>query len=135
MFKKIVVGTDGSNTARAAVDHAIGIAEATGARVYVIAAFKSATSPFEGSSIELGRRVLDEVKEEYAARGVTMLTDVREGTPADAIIGAAEEEDADLIVVGNVGMGQDPRFRGGSVPNAISHHAPCNVLIVHTSDA
>jgi nucleotide-binding universal stress UspA family protein len=57
---------------------------------------------------------------------------MREGDPADAIIDAAEEEGADLIVVGNRGMQGAKRFLLGSVPNRVAHHAPCSVLIVHT---
>jgi nucleotide-binding universal stress UspA family protein len=52
---------------------------------------------------------------------------------ADAIIGVAEDVGADLIVVGNRGMSGMTRFVLGSVPNKISHHAPCNLLIVNTA--
>ena len=45
----------------------------------------------------------------------------------------AEERGADLIVVGNKGMTGARRFLLGSVPNKISHHAPCSVLIIRTT--
>jgi nucleotide-binding universal stress UspA family protein len=45
----------------------------------------------------------------------------------------AETEGADLIVVGNKGMTGARRFLLGNVPNKVSHHAPCSVLIVRTS--
>jgi nucleotide-binding universal stress UspA family protein len=45
----------------------------------------------------------------------------------------AEETGADLIVVGNKGMTGAERFLLGSVPNKVSHHAPCSVLIVRTT--
>jgi nucleotide-binding universal stress UspA family protein len=57
----------------------------------------------------------------------------RQGDPADAILDVAEERGADLIVVGNKGMTGAKRFLLGSVPNKVSHHAPCSVLIVRTS--
>jgi nucleotide-binding universal stress UspA family protein len=57
----------------------------------------------------------------------------REGDPADAILDVAEETNADLIVVGNKGMTGAKRFLLGSVPNKVSHHAPCGVLIVRTT--
>ena len=57
----------------------------------------------------------------------------REGDPADAILDVAEERDADLIVVGNKGMTGAKRFLLGSVPNKVSHHAPCSVLIIRTT--
>jgi nucleotide-binding universal stress UspA family protein len=55
------------------------------------------------------------------------------GDAADAILDVAEEQQCDLIVVGNKGMTGAKRFLLGSVPNKISHHAPCSVLIVRTS--
>ena len=59
-------------------------------------------------------------------------TFARQGDAADAILDVAEEQRADLIVVGNKGMTGAKRFLLGSVPNKISHHAPCSVLIVRT---
>jgi len=56
-----------------------------------------------------------------------------EGDPAEAILNIAEGTDADLIVVGNKGMTGARRFLLGSVPNNISHHAPCSVIIVRTT--
>jgi nucleotide-binding universal stress UspA family protein len=60
-------------------------------------------------------------------------TFARQGDAADAILDVAEEQGADLIVVGNKGMTGAKRFLLGSVPNKVSHHAPCSVLIVRTS--
>ncbi len=59
------------------------------------------------------------------------------GDPADALLATAEQVHADLIVVGNRGMSGMKRFVLGSVPNKVSHHCPCSLLIVdtrHTSD-
>ena len=65
--------------------------------------------------------------------GVEVQTIARQGEPADAILDVAEEQNADLIVVGNKGMTGAKRFLLGSVPNKVSHHAPCSVLIVRTT--
>ena len=65
--------------------------------------------------------------------GVDVETHAREGDPADAILDVAEEENADLIVVGNKGMTGAKRFLLGSVPNKVSHHAPCSVMIIRTT--
>ncbi len=65
--------------------------------------------------------------------GIEVETFAREGDPADAILDVAEEHDADLIVVGNKGMTGARRFLLGSVPNKVSHHAPCSVLIIRTT--
>jgi nucleotide-binding universal stress UspA family protein len=56
------------------------------------------------------------------------------GSPADAIVRVAEQEKADLVVVGNKGM-KGVRRVLGSVPNSVAHGAPCSVLIVDTKPA
>jgi len=56
-----------------------------------------------------------------------------QGDPADAILNVAEEIKADLIVVGNKGMTGARRYFLGSVPNKVSHHAPCSVMIIRTT--
>jgi nucleotide-binding universal stress UspA family protein len=71
--------------------------------------------------------------EELAGSGLQVETVAREGDPADAILDVAEETGADLIVVGNKGMTGAKRFLLGSVPNKVSHHAPCSVLIIRTT--
>jgi nucleotide-binding universal stress UspA family protein len=57
---------------------------------------------------------------------------VGKGDPAEMLIEAAEDTGGDLIVVGSKGMASATRFVLGSVPNKVSHHAPCDVIIVHT---
>ena len=76
---------------------------------------------------------LREAAEQIKEAGVEIHTYAREGDPADAILDVAEERDAGLIVVGNKGMTGAKRFLLGSVPNKISHHAPCSVLIIRTT--
>jgi nucleotide-binding universal stress UspA family protein len=76
---------------------------------------------------------LEQAAEEVRAAGVPVETFAREGDPADAILDVAEERGSDLIVVGNKGMTGAKRFLLGSVPNKVSHHAPCSVLIVRTT--
>ena len=53
--------------------------------------------------------------------------------PRTRFLDVAEEQGAELIVVGNKGMTGAKRFLLGSVPNKVSHHAPCSVLIVRTT--
>ena len=65
--------------------------------------------------------------------GVTVNVYPRQGDPADAILDVAEEQNADLVIVGNKGMTGAKRFLLGSVPNKVSHHAPCSVLIIRTT--
>ncbi len=139
MFQRILVGTDGSGTAATAVEHAVELAKATGAELVVMSAYQA---PREGSApftedvapgIDVGRGLLSDVERRYGEE-VTLRTVLREGAPADALIEAAEAEKADVIIVGNRGMSGAKRFVMGSVPNTVSHHAPCHVLIVHTTE-
>ena len=76
---------------------------------------------------------LSAAADEVRGAGLDVETFAREGDPADAILDVAEEREADLIVVGNKGMTGARRFLLGSVPNKVSHHAPCSVLIVRTT--
>ncbi|MFA5891294.1 MAG: universal stress protein [Actinomycetota bacterium] len=140
MFQRIVVGTDGSGTAAAAVRHAAELCKTFGAELIAVSAYstpREAPPPladaqgFPGSEVAAG--LLEDVEKRYGSQ-VKMRTIAREGSAADAIIEVAEAESADLIVVGNKGMTSAKRFLLGSVPNAVSHHAPCHVLIVHTTD-
>jgi nucleotide-binding universal stress UspA family protein len=78
--------------------------------------------------------MLNAAREEAVRAGVAEVEAFgRQGDAADAILDVAEEQRADLIVVGNKGMTGAKRFLLGSVPNKVSHHAPCSVLIVRTS--
>ena len=58
---------------------------------------------------------------------------VSSGDAADMLVEAAEDTGADLIVVGSKGMTSATRFVLGNVPNKVSHHAPCSVLIIRTT--
>ncbi len=147
MFKKIVVGTDGSDTAKEAVRQAVDLAKNVGATVNVVSAYR----PVDAGRLRRERQevpedlkwminpredveaLLREVTDEAKESGVSIEGFAREGEPADALIDVAEEEDADLIVVGNRGMTGASRFVLGSVPNKVSHHAPCSVMIVRTT--
>jgi nucleotide-binding universal stress UspA family protein len=145
--ESIVVGTDGSDTAAEAVRQATELARALGARVHLVCAYE----PVPESRLRVERlevpqdvqwtvnpredveRVLEIEAEAIRAAGVEVETLAREGDAADAILDVAEQRDADLIVVGNKGMTGAKRFLLGSVPNKISHHAPCSVLIIRTT--
>jgi nucleotide-binding universal stress UspA family protein len=152
VYKSIVVGTDFSDTAAQAVEQAAEIAKAFHATLHIVTAFKPAmTTSIAASSLEAmatggaeflqeaDSRIADEVEStlsqmanKLSGNGLSVKTHSCAGEPADALIDVAESEKADLLVVGNRGMGGVKRFVLGSVPNKISHHAPCSVLIVHT---
>jgi nucleotide-binding universal stress UspA family protein len=147
VFQSIVVGTDGSETARKAVDAAVELARLTGARLELVSAYEPVTSqrlraearqvPADMQWMVNPREDVDatlaEAAERVADAGVEARSWAREGDPADAILDVAEELAAELIVVGNKGMTGAKRFLLGSVPNRVSHHAPCSVMIVRTT--
>ncbi len=147
MFQRIVVGTDGSETAAEAVRQAMELAKLTGAALEIVSAYSPVSQTrLRGESGEIpgdiahsvGPRedvnvVLEAASGPAGEAGVTVTTHAREGDPADAILDVAEEMKADLVVVGNKGMTGARRFLLGSVPNKISHHAPCGVYIVRTT--
>lgn len=146
MFNRIVVGTDGSETAAQAVRQAIELARLSGGTLSIVSAYSSSgrRAGAEQSEApadvqyEVGPRedvilVLDAAAAEAKEAGVEVRTHPVEGDPADAILNVAEEVKADLIVVGNKGMTGARRYLLGSVPNNVSHHAPCSVIIVRTT--
>ena len=147
MFGRIVVGTDGSETAAEAVRQATELAKVAGAKLDLVSAFepipqqrlKEEAQEIPGDVAHgIGAREDVNVTLETAAGrakqdGVEAQTHPREGDPADAILDVAEEIGADLIVVGNKGMTGAKRFLLGSVPNKVSHHAPCSVMIIRTT--
>ena len=127
-YEKIVVGTDGSPTARVAEQVAVRIAGATQGRLTVL-------SVQAGEDGEPARAALEGARENAERHGIQPETRALNGEPADAIVEFADREDADLIVVGDVGMGGPRRFRLGGVADRISHAMPCDLLIVRTSRA
>ncbi len=148
MFTRIVVGTDGSETAGEAVRQAIDMAKISGATLSIVSAYAPVSSrrvrdeQLEAPTDiqhEIGPRedvnlVLEAAAAEARKAGIEEVrTHPVEDDPADAILNVAEETDADLIVVGNKGMTGARRFLLGSVPNNVSHHAPCSVIIVRTT--
>ncbi len=147
MFKSIVVATDGSDTATQAVREAVDLAGAVGAKLEIVSAYlpvpeqrlsaERRDAPEDVQWAVNPRQDVETALSEAAVvardAGVTVGTHAREGDPADAILGVAEELEADLVIVGNKGMTGAKRFLLGSVPNKVSHHATCSVLIVRTT--
>jgi nucleotide-binding universal stress UspA family protein len=142
MYAKILVGTDGSETAAEAVRQAGELARLHGAELIVLHGAKTTSSgagggmyaaPVDPDAIRSAAQEILEQAESSLGSESKVRTIFREGDPAEAVLDAAEEEGADLIVVGNRGMRGAKRFLLGSVPNRVAHHAPCSVLIVHTT--
>jgi nucleotide-binding universal stress UspA family protein len=143
----ILVGTDGSSAAGAAVQRAVELAGAFGCRLLIVSAYAPGPTqpgPSAGDgpaaesrwainarddTLEL-LRAAERGAREQGIEGVE--TFARVGDGADAILDIAEEQRCELIVVGHTGLTGATRFLLGSVPSKVSHHAPCSVLIVRT---
>lgn len=152
MYQNIVVGIDGSETAAIALQHALALAKAGGGTLHVVNAYQNVSlgmaamaSGTGGASVDLdllnngmqqhGDTVCAAAADAATAEGVTVKTHVVCSDPADALVDVATAVAADLLVVGNRGMSGMKRFMLGSVPNRISHHSPCSLLIVNTTGA
>ena len=149
MFGSILVGTDGSETARTAVRSAIELARQLGAALHIVSAYEPPSVQRlrgAGDTASTSERewavsphadviaLLEDARREAQQAGLEAVeTFARQGDAADAILDVAEEQRSGLIVVGNKGMTGAKRFLLGSVPNKVSHHAPCSVLIVRTT--
>jgi nucleotide-binding universal stress UspA family protein len=144
MGDSIVVGTDGSETAKAAVDEAVRIAKALGAELHVVSAFQPLRGAKIGQAPEGAAKVwaplpdskveatLSEAAAAVRLGEVTVQTHAVQDDPVDALLGVADKVKATMIVVGSKGMHGARRLTLGNVPNQISHKARCNVLIVNT---
>ena len=147
LFNRIVVGTDGSESAAEAVRQAVELAGLTGARLDVVSAYEPVPNRRVESEVaqapgdvahEFGPReeatfALDSAVGAATAAGIEVTPHAMDGDPADAILDVAEKVGADLIVVGNKGMTGARRSLPGSVPNKVSHHSPCSVIIAKTT--
>jgi nucleotide-binding universal stress UspA family protein len=144
MFKSIVVGTDGSETADVALRRAIDLARLTGAKLHVVSAYEPAPAHVggnqpvaEAAEWSVGsdfkvESVLQRAQDEAGGGDVEIELHAPKGDAADSLINTAKEQNAELIVLGSRGM-RGARRLLGSVPNKVSHNAPCDVLIVQTS--
>jgi nucleotide-binding universal stress UspA family protein len=140
----VAVGTDGTDTAEKAVDFAIDLAKRYEARLVVISAYR----PVSESRLKAEQKdapediqwsinptedvdaILTDVEEKAQEAGLATTTVAGHGDPADVLVDHAEEQNADLLVIGNKGM---QRRILGSVPNSVAHKANCTVVVVKTT--
>jgi nucleotide-binding universal stress UspA family protein len=144
MIQTVTVGTDGSDTADKAVQFAFDLAEKFGAKIVIASSYR----PVSEDKVRRDQRdapddiqwsinptqevdaTLNSAAERARERGLEAVTEAREGQPAEVLCEIAEAYGSDVVVVGNRGM---HRKVLGSVPNSVSHNAPCSVVIVKTT--
>ena len=147
-YRNIVVGSDGSATAEKAVVQAATLAAASKARLIIVTAYTEGKGPAHDVNLdqvpadirfvltdrvqaeELGIHGRAAAKEAGAGKVVVQAIP---GDPAEVLLEAAKDFDAELIVVGSRGLNSHAHFILGSVAASVAHHAPCDVLVAHTT--
>jgi nucleotide-binding universal stress UspA family protein len=146
-YTSIVVGTDGSSTAERAVQEAAALALADQARLVIVSAYTAGATATgvdpDRVPEDIRHTLTDRVQaEELAEHGRAVAREAGvpkvviqalEGEPAKVLLAAADDFDADLIVVGSKGLTSHAHFILGSVASSVAHHAPCDVLVAHTT--
>ena len=144
MIATVAVGTDGSETAGRAVAAALDLAERFEASLVVLGAYArqrrapralrvgggSWDAEWAANDAKQTERILAFAEESAIERGVQCSSAMGEGDPGEVLVDLAERHGADVLVVGSKGM---ERRILGSVPNTVTHKAPCAVLVVKTT--
>jgi nucleotide-binding universal stress UspA family protein len=140
MISTVAVGTDGSATAAEAVRFAADLARRFDAELVLLSASEKESAPRRAqtdkelqwafSPSARAREILARTQRKAEAEGIRCRTLIDEGDPAEVLVQLAGECDADVLVIGNKGM---KRRMLGSVPNTVTHKAPCSVLVVKTT--
>jgi nucleotide-binding universal stress UspA family protein len=141
----IVVGSDGSPGAEAAVQRTIELVKGSGATIHLVCAYpgKSALERIGMTARQdpvdlrgVAADVLARDERRFSEAGFQVEKHVREGDPAQVILDVASENDADMIIVGARGGDAAPRrFLLGSVSAKLAHHSPRTLMIVREGEA
>lgn len=140
--KRILIATDGSETANEAADFGIEMVGCSGAKIYAL--YVIDTTPYRSVPLDQiwSKEALDEfervgheatsyVEEIGKAAGVEVEHRVLKGNPAEKIVNFAEDNNIDMIIVGSLGKGRYERIVLGSVSEKVLRHAKVPVLVVH----
>src|SRR5688500_14084551 len=144
MVKTVAVGTDGTGTADKAVEFAIDLAARYEARIVFISAYvpkreaelrrERQEAPedlqWQINPAEDVDAMLRDCEERAEEKGLRWANEARGGDPAKTLVALAESNEADILMIGNKGTQRKVLV---SVPNSVSHNAPCSVVIVKTT--
>ncbi|MBN1657903.1 MAG: universal stress protein [Anaerolineae bacterium] len=141
MFQKILLATDGSPHAQAALGYARDLALRDGARVIVVHAFEPVPgylgAPIEGRAmarhIGAGEEIADDAAKQLKEAGVDVIAELLEGPAADAILNVSDVRQCDLIVMGTRGHGALASLLLGSVSHRVLSQARAPVLVVRAT--
>jgi nucleotide-binding universal stress UspA family protein len=137
-YKEILVPTDGSDYSFKAGEHAVYLAKALGAKIYILNVVDTDLAFHSGIhySEELcemqksGNEATGKLKQLCDRSGIPAEEIIAKGKPADVIVFMAEKTGADCIVIGSLGMSAIERVLIGSVSDKVVRHAKCPVLVV-----
>jgi len=132
VYEKILVAVDGSESSQHALDHAAPLARAFGAKVLVLTVAEDEWDHEDRKAA--ARKIVNEAISAASLEGVETVPLVAFGEPEDQIVEIAEDQEADLIVVGNRGLSGLRSFLLGSVSYKVARSAHRPVLIVHRED-
>jgi nucleotide-binding universal stress UspA family protein len=132
---KVVVAYDGSKHAHKAIDQLQVLSGPIDAVIVSVVrgpalGIRGAALDVDQAEIDDAREALDKVAAELAGRGLSVRTRLAMGEPADVVVDIAEEEKAELIILGTRGLSLAKRIVMGSVSSSVLHHAPCSVFVV-----
>ncbi len=140
IYKTILVGDDGTPEAERAVDVAISLAQSLNAKLIVLGVVPppSAESQAEGYGLEPVVQARQELEAKLRRKveagvhpGIETLIEVFEGKPEEVIVQRAEEDSADLVVVGRRDIARVRHWLEGSTSESLVRHCPISVLVVH----
>ena len=146
-YSTVLVGTDGSESSFKAVDRAAEVAKDSGATLVLVCAYHPlperqanrasdalGNEAYKVTGSHPAEDVLNDARGRAQKIGVQSVESLAiEGDPVDVLTKAVTDRNADLVVIGNRGLNSLAGRLLGSVPANISHRAPCDVLIVHTT--
>jgi len=134
LFKRIVVGYDGSAQARKALEVAVDLARRYGAEVISVTVVDIGTASSDPNAVRIARdaaeQIASEASEKLSREGVAHRAVVRQGDPGDEIVRVASESSADLIIVGSRGLSTLRRLLLGSVSRKVLNKSKIPVLVV-----
>lgn len=137
MYEKIIVATDGSKTATAAVEHAADLAQMAGSKEVVVLHICPACTPEldpDSKNRETASRIVNEAAEAVASEGILVRATLEMDYPpeeiGEALLDVVKNENADLLILGSRGLSEFKGILLGSVSHKVIQHAPCPVLII-----
>ena len=141
-LERIVVGVDGSDNSLAAVRWAANLAAGMGAEVVAVHALGLLDKVGPGGAVpaqphreDIRRHFEEEWCAPLDAPGIASRRMVRDGNPVSVLLAVADEEDADLIVVGSRGLGGYPELLLGSTSTQVAQRARCPVAVFPSAAA